>query len=354
MIDRNIITLNIDQIKPYKKNAKKHPKSQIEQIKASILQFGMNDPLGVWGKDNLIVEGHGRYEACKQLGIKDIPCIRLDHMTDEERKAYTLVHNKLTMNSDFDLDLLTDELSDILDIDMSVFDFDMQEALDELEELEIKHQEEKETTQDRKSNILNLEIAQYAGVGKYDIPPLYPIHKKDIGEVKEWISFNYVMSDKNPQGKGVHFFIDDYQFVRIWNDPLKYIDKLSQYEAVMAPDFSPYGDMPLATQIFNHYRKHWIARLWQENGIKVIPVIRASTDERSLSWYLDGEPTNSVICISNMWTSSANVKDIFKKEFEKMKEKLKPEHIIVYGHEMAELENVEYIKSFAESRWNQG
>ena len=113
--------VDIDSIKPYKNNAKLHPQEQIEQIKKSIEQFGIDDPIGIW-KDE-IVEGHGRLIACKELGFKEVPIIRLDHLTDEERKAYTLAHNKLTMNSDFDFNILDAELAD-LDIDMSNFGFD--------------------------------------------------------------------------------------------------------------------------------------------------------------------------------------------------------------------------------------
>lgn len=118
-----IVKIKINNLKPYKNNAKKHPKEQIEQIKKSIQEFGMNDPIAVWGKDNLIVEGHGRLEALKELGYKEVECIRLDHLTDEERKAYTLAHNKLTMNSDFDFEVLDNELNNILNIDMSDFGF---------------------------------------------------------------------------------------------------------------------------------------------------------------------------------------------------------------------------------------
>ena len=83
--------VSIDDIKPYKNNAKLHPKEQIEQIKKSIEQFGMNDPIGIW-KDE-IVEGHGRLLALKELGYEEVPIIRLDHLTDEQRKAYILAHN---------------------------------------------------------------------------------------------------------------------------------------------------------------------------------------------------------------------------------------------------------------------
>lgn len=114
--------VDINSIKPYEKNAKQHPKEQIEQIKKSIEQFGMDDPIGIW-KDE-IVEGHGRLIACKQLGYTEVPIIRLDHLNDEERKAYTLAHNKLTMNSDFDFELLEEELQNILNINMEDFGFE--------------------------------------------------------------------------------------------------------------------------------------------------------------------------------------------------------------------------------------
>lgn len=119
--------VDINTIKPYENNAKLHPQEQIEQIKKSIQEFGNNDPIAVWHDE--IVEGHGRYEAIKQLGGGSIPIIRLDNLSDEERKAYALVHNKLTMNSDFDFNMLDSELAE-LDIDMEQFGFDSLE-LDE-------------------------------------------------------------------------------------------------------------------------------------------------------------------------------------------------------------------------------
>ena len=117
--------VGIDEIKPYKNNAKKHPPEQIEQIKNSIQKFGMDDPIGIW-KDE-IVEGHGRLIACKELGFTEVPIIRLDHLNDEERRAYTLAHNQLTMNSDFDLDILNDELFSFKNIDMSELGFEIEE-----------------------------------------------------------------------------------------------------------------------------------------------------------------------------------------------------------------------------------
>lgn len=114
-----------EKLKPYAKNAKTHPAEQVEQIKKSIQEFGFNDPIAVWGK-NEIVEGHGRLLAVMELDdVKTVPVIRLDNLTDEQRRAYMLAHNKLTMNSPFELDILQAELDDITDIDMSLFGFDL-------------------------------------------------------------------------------------------------------------------------------------------------------------------------------------------------------------------------------------
>lgn len=115
---------SLDELRPYEKNAKLHPDEQVEQIMESIRQFGMNDPIAVW-RDGTIIEGHGRLLACQKLGIEQVPVVDLSDLTDEERRAYTLAHNKLTMNSGFDFAILEEELAEIGEIDMEAFGFDM-------------------------------------------------------------------------------------------------------------------------------------------------------------------------------------------------------------------------------------
>lgn len=78
-----IIKMNIDEVTPYENNAKLHPQEQIEQIKKSILEFGNNDPIAI-DENNIIIEGHGRYEALKQLDYKEIECIKLSHLSEEQ------------------------------------------------------------------------------------------------------------------------------------------------------------------------------------------------------------------------------------------------------------------------------
>ena len=129
--------VNKEDLKPYANNAKIHTVEQVEQIKKSIREFGFNDPIALW-HENEIIEGHGRLLAVMEMDdVQEVPVIRLDDLTDEQRKAYMLVHNKLTMNTDFDIDLLNLELDDIVDINMEQFGF-MQEIENVISEIEEK------------------------------------------------------------------------------------------------------------------------------------------------------------------------------------------------------------------------
>ena len=123
MSELRIEYIDINKITPYENNARKHQKADVEAIKKSIEAFGMNDPIGVWSDKNIIVEGHGRLLALKELGYKEVPCIRLDQLTDEQRKAYALAHNKTAELSEWDFEKLKQEL-DGISLDMGDFGFE--------------------------------------------------------------------------------------------------------------------------------------------------------------------------------------------------------------------------------------
>ena len=125
-----IEVLPIDSLKPYENNAKIHTPAQVAQIAASIQEFGNNDPIAV-DENNMVIEGHGRILALKSLGVKEAECIRLVGMTDDQKRAYIHIHNQLTMNTGFDMDILTQELKSIEGIDMSFFGFDMDFSIDQ-------------------------------------------------------------------------------------------------------------------------------------------------------------------------------------------------------------------------------
>ena len=115
--------LSPEELRPYANNAKLHPDSQIEQIANSIKEFDFADPIGIWG-DNEVVEGHGRLLAALRLGLDSIPVIRLDHLTDEQRRAYALAHNQTTLTSGWDAEKILEEIGR-LTIDVEQFGFDM-------------------------------------------------------------------------------------------------------------------------------------------------------------------------------------------------------------------------------------
>ena len=136
----------------------------------------------------------------------------------------------------------------------------------------------------------------YEGNGEFDIPIVPAYH----GEVPEkWIGFNYVMQCKDPKNTGVHFFLDDYQFERIWNTPQKYLNVLRNFKAVIQPDFSMYRDFPKALNIYNLFRNCWIARYWLDNGINVIPK-PGYCDYDSFEWSLTVHEQGGVVAASSI------------------------------------------------------
>lgn len=142
----------------------------------------------------------------------------------------------------------------------------------------------------------NQQRAIFAGIGLYDIPIIKPVDVDLRGA--RWVSFNNARSEKNPENAVCHTFIDDYQFERLWNNPTRYISMFKRFKAVTAPDFSIYTDFPVSVQIYNHFRKHWLAHFYQNEGITIIPTI-AWSDKRSFKWCFDGEPRGGAVTISD-------------------------------------------------------
>lgn len=187
-------------------------------------------------------------------------------------------------------------------------------------------------------------------VSRYDIPVIHPARFR---LPENWISFNYTRTCRKLERTGVHFFVDDYQFMRIWTYPDKYTGLLSTFHAVMSPDFSMYTDFPRALQIYNHYRKHWCAAYWQYHGINVIPTIGWS-DEESYEWCFTGEPVGGVMAVSAIGTqNNTRTKELFDKGYKEMKRRLKPDLIIFYGPvpEQCKDDPVITIRAYQEKLW---
>lgn len=273
--DLKIEYLPIAQLKPYDRNTRRHTEQDVQYIVHSIEQFGMCDPIGVWGKENIIVEGHGRLEALRRLGYTRCPVIRLDHLSDEERRAYCIAHNKTAEGSawdDLQLHLELDDLADTFSFSDFGFDIEVDAGYNEVAS------EEKHNERERTFGAYNLELIDPDRlVGKYQMPQLDG--SKHIPQ--KLIGFNYMLSSKDTAA-GIHCFVDDYQFERLWNAPQDYIYKIDQFDCFLTPDFSLYTDMPVAMKIWNVYRSRLLGQFYQSMGIEVIPTI--SWAEKETLW----------------------------------------------------------------------
>lgn len=109
MVKLEIVYLPPGDLKPYEGNARKHSPDDIEAIKKAILEDEFDDPIGIWGDQNIIVEGHGRQIAAIELGLESVPCIRLDHLTDKQRREYAIRHNRTAELSSWDFSKLEEE-----------------------------------------------------------------------------------------------------------------------------------------------------------------------------------------------------------------------------------------------------
>ena len=274
-------------------------------------------------KDNVIVCGHTRYKASKKLKLNEVPCIIADDLTDEQIKAFRLADNKVSEKAEWDFDLLEGEIDDILDINMEDFGFDFPDDVVE------KEKEKKPNERVRTNNAYNLDLVDGETDGYFEMPVI----ECDHFIPKKIKSFNYALSSKE-KNFGIHFYIDDYQFERIWNNPLAYIDTLKEYQCVFSPDFSLYSDMPLPIKIWNVYRSRLVGQVLQQCGIKVIPTI-SWCEEKTFDFCFDGIPKGSIVSISTIGVKrSKEAFELWKNGVNAMIDKIEPKTIIVYGGEV--------------------
>lgn len=205
-----------------------------------------------------------------------------------------------------------------------------------------------------KAYIENMQIAQFTDVdGKYDIPRILP-HR--IENHTGFIGFNYAIttSRQKAREKAVHFFLDDYQFTRVWNNPKPYVPVLAKFKFVLSPDFSMYTDLPNAISLFNHYRKHWCAAYWQSRGIVVIPSI-SWADEKSYDYCFDGEPKNATVAVSVTGTQKdEQSRELFLRGYEEMKKRLNPYNVYMFGKKPKDITdtNIIEIPSFINQKFD--
>ena len=183
----------------------------------------------------------------------------------------------------------------------------------------------------------NFNRGSFKTTGYYGIPAM----KYQSFKISDNITpFN----ERNNNADGIHFFIDDYQFQRILNRPDAYIEMLKKYKFVCSPDFSLYMDMPRVMQIWNHYKKQWLACYFQSFGINVVATVSWS-DEKSFEFCFDGIPKGSCVAVSSVgvWDDKKST-ELFKKGYTEMIRRISPDKIIYFGRLPKELKTNNVIE----------
>lgn len=325
-----IESINIDDLKPYKNNPR-HNDEAVEYVANSIRQFGFKVPIVV-DKNNVIVTGHTRLRAAKRLGLDKVPCIRADDLTEDEIKAFRIADNRVSEFATWDYDKLEIELEDI-DLDMGDFGLEFSTFLDE-ETDDLPDEDEDDDDgwygdeRERTNKAYNMDLIDYDNLS--DDFWQMPIIKNDNFIPSELIGFNYAKTSER-KDVGIHFYVDDYQFERVWHDPEKYLDILIDYDCILSPDFSLYMDMTMPIKIWNVYRSRQIGAYYQSKGIKVIPTISWAEPE-TYEFCFRGIPEGSVVSISTIGVKrDPDALKIWTDGVTAMIERIKPSAILIYG-----------------------
>ena len=190
-------------------------------------------------------------------------------------------------------------------------------------------------------------------VGQFDMPKVQAFSPGDLKcEFLILTPFNYALTETQPRSKICHFYLDDYQFERVWREPGAYVDLLRQFNAVIGADFSMYTNLPKTQQIYNCWRNKVLMAYWQQQGVKVIPNIQWS-DESSFEYCFEGIEPGGVVAISSTGCNGKGARKIFIKGFRAMDKSLHPKKIILVGVLPKELQNdnrIIQIDSFMSER----
>lgn len=351
-----IVMIKTSDLRPYKNNPRINDHA-VDYVKRSIEEFGFKVPI-VIDEHYTIITGHTRHKAAKQLGLDTVPCVIASDLTDEQIDAFRLVDNKASELATWDLDKLTDELKDLsVNFDISAFDFEIpamfhtpehDQEEDQEEEFERYYGDERERTAET-YNLYDFDETDCSGF--YQMPV---IEKTDHTPTR-LIGFNYVLNSDDFEA-GVHFYLDDYQFERIWNNPHKYIDRLAEFDCVLTPDFSLYMNMPMAMKVWNTYRNRLIGQILQRYDITVIPCVSWAEPE-TFSFCFDGIEPGGTISVSTIGVKrDEDAYSIWKAGMDETLKRLKPKCIVIYGGKIDydfQGTPVIYVENEVTNRWKE-
>lgn len=332
----------ISDIRPYDRNARRNAKA-IPAVAESIKEFGFKGSIVLRSHDDpTIVCGHTRVAACKMLGWDEIPDEHIqwcDDLTDDEVKALRIADNKTGDIATYNISMLKSEVKSLKDIDMSRFGLDFKSKA-------LAYGAERLKT-DRAYNLDIVNRGDCQGTGM-------PALRRCMARPRGMMGFNYAKtaSAEDKRQQACHFFIDDYQFERVWTSPARYLDALKGFRCVLTPDFSLYMDMPDAMQRWNRYRSQALGAYWQREGLKVVPTLSWAQPE-SYAFCFDGVPRRSTVAVSTVGVKGDEAAlAVWSGGMREAMRRLEPKRVLLYGgrvdFDFGGTEVVEYRNSVTE------
>ena len=333
----------IHDIIPYARNARQHSDSDLKALMESIREFGLRGKIQVVSPDNpVLVNGHGRVEACRRLGMTEIPDDHIEFvgdLTDEQIKAYRIADNRTAEGSRWNRSMLRAEVKNLKHVDMSRFGVDFKSRVRPYGAERL-----------RTDGAYNLDLVSREDCGRGGFPRMRPC----MARPSDMVGFNYAkgMPEDAKAGRACHFFIDDYQFERVWSRPAAYLDALRGFDCVLTPDFSLYMDMPAPMQAWNRYRSQALGLFWQRNGVRVVPTLSWAQPE-SYAFCFEGIPTRSTVAVSTVGVKGDDsALAVWRDGMAEAMRRLKPERVLLYGgavdFDFGDTEAVEYANGVTE------
>jgi hypothetical protein len=344
--------LNIQYVKtadliPYARNARTHSDIQVRQIARSMERYGWTNPVLVDGNKGVIA-GHGRLLAAQTLGWEEVPVIRLDGMSDADKRAYILADNRLAESAGWDKELLKLELGELKDIgyDVSLIGFSLPEmdklfeGPDSLEDVpeELPGAQALKDDMDLRSKLM-YSIPEFRTDMLSPIPNglrcwAGPDATPDDGEsFFLWIFGSDTIRGLPTDRFMTCFYTDDYRFDCMYTEPSKYVGKLLNLgcRIALSPNYSIWSDDPIAVMIYSTYRARWVGRYLQEAGIAIIPDVNWATPE-SYEFCFLGIPKNApAISVQLQTLKESEEFDGAINGLREAMNRLEPQSLLVYG-----------------------
>lgn len=296
----------------------------VPAVAESIRRFGFKGAIVLRSHDDpTIVNGHTRVAALRSLGWTEMPdeSVRFcDDLTDEEVRALRIADNKTGEIATWDKAKLKREVRSIGKIDMSRFGCDWKSRHEGFE-----HGQERL----RSDGAYNLGLVSAADCDRRGWPHL----RGRMCRPEGMLGFNYAKSASDAQkaGRACHFFIDDYQFERVWSNPGRVVPWLRGFACVLTPDFSLYMDMPAPMQAWNHYRSMAVGLVWERAGLTVVPTLSWAGPE-SYAFCFEGVPRRSTVAVSTVGVKGdpAALK-VWRDGMAEAMRTLRPRRVLLYG-----------------------